>query len=465
VSLSGIEEKFESFIADAMMQDHIPGLSLAVVKDGKLIYAKGFGARNLKISLQATPDTLYGIGSCVKSFTALAIMQLQEQGKLKVDDPVSRYLPRFKIGNKRSPILIHHLLTHSSGIPDLCAVDVEINRFLEGDEKWVPFSTLDDMMRFINGAKDEVAAEPGKRFFYLNEGYVLLGLIIEKATRMHYEDYIKEKILKPLKMNRSDFPNENLERDADVATLYFVQRKENTLVATPSVLPLKLEYAAGGLMSSVKELANYLIAYMNGGVFDGTRVLGSDLLEEMYKPRISVHSSFYGKRGYGYGWLADEDFFGHRSVGHAGSTLVSNANLLFVPDMKMGVAVASNNGAADSVHMIAPFVLALLMGKDPMKRIPTFKIEKMMSMLTGQYESYKGIEKISIVRKGGILFFESKDKLSEQSLALLPEDDTLKSLKFYVPAGGQRMPLEFVVDSSGKIDLYLWERYRFHKTK
>ncbi len=88
-------------------------------------------------------------------------------------------------------------------------------------------------MVFVNGAKDEVAAEPGIRFFYLNEGYMLLGRIVEKVSNMRYEDYVGERILKPLKMRGSSFPNESLEKDADIATSYFVQRKESTFVGTP----------------------------------------------------------------------------------------------------------------------------------------------------------------------------------------------------------------------------------------
>jgi CubicO group peptidase (beta-lactamase class C family) len=459
-------EKLEGLVGEAMLRDHVPGLSIAVVKDGQVVYAKGFGARCLKDSLAATPDTLYGIGSCTKSFTALAIMQLMEQGKLNVHDPVKKYVPDFRIGKDENPITIHHLLSHSSGIPDLGSADIEINRFLGVDEKWVPFTSFEDVMTFVNGAKDEVVAEPGMRFFYLNEGYTLLGWIVEKVSSMHYEEYIKERILKPLKMNKSAFPNEKFESYMDVATPYFVQRKEDTFVATPSAFPFdSLAYAAGGLMSSVKELASYIVACLNGGVFEGVRILDSVLLEEMYKPHVDTGlQTFFGRRSYGYGWRTDESFFGHKCVGHSGSTLVSNADIRFMPELKTGVAVASNNGMAESVYMIAPVVLALLMGKDPLKEIPVFEIERKMGMLVGEYESYRGIVKVSIVKKGGILFVESKDKLAGQSLALIPESDRLESLRFYIPAGGMKMPAEFVVDSSGKIDLYI-ERNRFHKVK
>jgi CubicO group peptidase (beta-lactamase class C family) len=393
-------------------------------------------------------------------------MQLQEQGKLDVHDPFRKHLPEFKVGKEGSPITIHHLLSHSSGIPDLGSADVVINRLLDGDEKWAPLTSPDDMMAFVNGAKDEVAAEPGIRYFYLNEGYSLLGRMVEKVSGMRYEDYIGEKILKPLKMRRSGFPSERLEKDADLATSYLVQKKEDAFVGTPSVFPLdRLAYPAGGLVSSVTELANYLIAYMGDGVFEGTRILSSSSLKEMYKPHVDTgYPTFWGKRWYGYGWSRDENFFGHECVRHSGSVGVSSADLRFVPDLNIGVAVASNNGMADSVYMVAPVVLALLMGKDPLKEIPTFEIQRKMAMLTGEYGSYKGIVKVSVVSKGGILFVESKDKLGGQSLALIPESDRLESLEFYILAGGIRMPAEFVVDSSGKTDLYI-ERNRFHKIR
>jgi CubicO group peptidase (beta-lactamase class C family) len=115
-------EKAKGFIEKSttifMKRGQIPGFSIAVVREGEVIYAEGFGVRDLKKNLPATPDTLYGIGSCTKSFTAMAIMQLVEKGKIGLDDPVDRYVP-LKIGSSSKPITIHHLLTHSSGIPNL----------------------------------------------------------------------------------------------------------------------------------------------------------------------------------------------------------------------------------------------------------------------------------------------------------------------------------------------------------
>jgi CubicO group peptidase (beta-lactamase class C family) len=253
MSLGEVEEKFEGLIADAMMRNHVPGLSLAIVMDGKVIYAKGFGARRLKDNAPATPNTLYGVGSCTKSFTALAIMQLVQQGKLNLKDPVKKHLPEFKLGKEENPITIHNLLTHSSGIPDLGGAEIEILRLVGVDEKWVPFSSFEDLMLHVNGAKDEVAAEPGSRFFYLNEGYELLGMIVERVSQMRYESYVRDRVLKPLKMNRSTFLREEFEKDQDVMTPYFIEKKDEVFMATPTVHPMsRLSYADGGLISSVR---------------------------------------------------------------------------------------------------------------------------------------------------------------------------------------------------------------------
>ena len=112
ISLELMKKMFEDFTSASMKRGKVPGFSIAVMKEGEVIYTQGFGARDLKKSLPATPDTLYGIGSCTKSFVSMAVMQLVEKGKISLDDPVDQYVP-LKIGLPGKPITIHHLLTHS----------------------------------------------------------------------------------------------------------------------------------------------------------------------------------------------------------------------------------------------------------------------------------------------------------------------------------------------------------------
>ncbi|RLI31471.1 serine hydrolase, partial [Candidatus Bathyarchaeota archaeon] len=267
---SGLSEeardKLEGFIVKTMAEAHVPGLSIALVKDGEVVYARGFGARNLEKNVPATPNTLYGVGSCTKSFTALAIMQLVEEGRLDLEDPVGKYVP-LKLGMKEKPIRIHHLLTHSSGIPSLGVAVILITRMTGREEHWIPMSSLEDFLRHLNGASGEVAAEPGERFFYFNSGYTLLGEVVERVSGMRYEEYVRERILKPLRMNRSTFLKEEFEKDPDTMTAYW-KEKDGSL--TPTVHPFhKFIYAPGGLLSSVMELTNYLTMNINGGVFEG----------------------------------------------------------------------------------------------------------------------------------------------------------------------------------------------------
>lgn len=462
-------QQFENMIAEKMAEAHIPGLSVALIKNDQIVYARGFGARNLENNTPATPNTLYGVGSITKSLTALAIMQLVEAGKIDLQDAVSKFLP-ISLGNKEV-ITIHHLLSHSSGIPDLGIATTVFGR-LEGDsETWIPMGNFDDLFLHVNGASKELAAEPGKRFFYLNEGYALLGEIIERVSKMKYDEYIKERILKPLEMDRSTFLKEDFLRDPDVMTPYILKSKDETIKAVATGHPFhRLVYALGGLLSSVIELSNYLVANMYDGVFQSVRILDGCLLEEMHKihvekPRGLRYYGDFGREGYGYGWMISENFLGHKLVDHGGDTGVSSAQFSFVPELKIGVVAAANRGASTYPPVCPEPVLlgalALLMGKDPMKEIPFFEIENRLKMLVGEYEKYKGTGRLTIVQKEGLLYLDSKE--TDIIVPLIPENDKVEDYKFYtIPVPGGKFPVEFEVSSSGEIDLYI-ERNRFHK--
>lgn len=448
-------EKLEDYIAKTMARVRIPGLSIALVKDGEVIYARGFGARNLENDIPTTPDTLYGIGSCTKSFTALAIMQLVEQGKLDVQDPVNKYLS-LKLGYEEHPITIHHLMSHSSGVPSLGMAGILISKMTGRPQHWIPMSDMEDFLLHINGASEEVVTRPGERYFYFNSGFTLLGKIVERVSGMKYEDYIKEKILKPLKMKRSTFLKEDFEKDPDTMTAY---RKNQDGPVTATIHPFhKLIYAPGGLLSSVMECSNYLTANIDGGIFEGERIIDKSLLEEMHKIHIGTGKNFFGIRGYGYGWGIQENFFGHKLIAHSGSTGVSSAQLAFIPDEKIGVAIAANIGSSASPQV----PLALLLGKDPEKNLPFLEIEKKLSMLEGKYEAYKKLNKVSVVRRGSLLYLVRGQ--DETGTPLIPESDSMEDLKFYIYGVGAKTLVEFEVDPEGRVHLYL-DRWYLHKAK
>jgi CubicO group peptidase (beta-lactamase class C family) len=450
--------KLETIITGTMESVHAPGLSIALVRDGEVMYAEGFGARNVERNLPATPNTLYGIGSCTKSFTALAVMQLVEEGKLDLSDPVGKHLP-FELGFEDDPVTLHHLLSMSSGIPSLGMAGILIERMTGVGESWVPMTDMDDFLLFVNGAREEVAARPAQRYFYLNTGFTLLGEVVERVSGTPYEDYVAERILRPLGMGRSTFEKEAFEKDPDAMTAY---RKEKDGSLTPTVHPFhRLIYGPGGLLSPVSELTNYLIMNMEGGAYEGERLVDPGLLKEMHTGHTDRGTGMFGRNMYGYGWGIVEDFLGHELVTHSGSTGVSSAILGFIPDLKIGVAAASNIGGFG--YVIPHAALALLMGKDLEKDIPYLAEEKDLQGLTGEYEAYKGTNRVSVVKKGALLFAESKSRWSESSLPLIPENRAAGNRRFnvYLPEGGL-MPIEFAEGLDGRVDLYM-ERWRLYR--
>ncbi|MFN3347188.1 MAG: serine hydrolase domain-containing protein, partial [Candidatus Bipolaricaulaceae bacterium] len=211
-------ETLEEFVRERMRRTRLPGVSLALVRGDEVVYARGFGFRDLEKKLPATPATAYGIGSITKSFTALAILQLAEEGKLSLDDPVEKFLP-LKIRPFGEPIRIWHLLTHTAGVPALAYAEAELRWEQGTGGRPLALATVEDFLAWLNGAADWVEARPGQRWFYLNEGYILLGGIMEKLSGLAYADYVRKRILGPLGMTSTGFLGEDV---PELATPYVV---------------------------------------------------------------------------------------------------------------------------------------------------------------------------------------------------------------------------------------------------
>ncbi len=452
--------RLEGFILERMRKAKIPGLSIAIVDSGETVYTRGFGFSDLASGIQATPRTLYGIGSVTKSFTALAVMQLVEQGKIRLDDPVEKYVP-LKLRPFDVPVTIHHLLTHSSGVPDLGYASAFINGVLGYDNSWLPVSNAEDVITFMHDANDWAVAKPGERFFYLNEGYVLLGHIVQKLTGLTYEKYVEERILRPLRMGRTFFSKVDVEKDNDKATAYITDKEGKHI---PSFFPYGIS-SDGGLISSVVELSNYLCMCLSKGEFEGKRLVNPKTFESMEEPYVRRPFEIFGKDSYGYGWGITPSFYGSKLVGHTGSVGVYTAYVGYLPDKKFGVASLSNSGGLES--SIGLYALSELIGQDP-ETLPFLKTDRMLSKLEGEYETYKGTIKITIKAAGGILYIESKDKYNEQRFPLTPEKLEEDRATFYswnpaipVIAGGVRPTVVFEIRDN-KVEL-IGERAKFLK--
>jgi CubicO group peptidase (beta-lactamase class C family) len=449
------------------MEDaRMPGFSIAVVDDGETIYAEGFGLRDTQKNLPATPDTLYGIGSITKSFVAIAIMQLVEEGKIRLDDPVGEHIP-FELGMPGDPITIHHLLTHSLGVPSLATSTVAISRGL-GMDTGVPFGSSADFYRLVNGATDEVVARPGERFFYHNAAWRMLGAIIQEKSGVPFHRYLKEKVIDPLGMERTTLSLTAFQSDPDHILPHLKVGEEveasNFPYPNPDDNPeFSFITAAGGIVSSVNEMTRYLNAQIEKGRTGSGRLASEESFEQMQRIHIRRPDGYYGEYGYGYGLSITPDFFGHEMIGHGGSIAVSTAYMAFVPDLRAGV-VMMGNCSGMSYATIAESVIAILMGKDPEEVIPALVIQGRMKRLTGSYEVYRGLEKLEIVSRGGLLYLEETSRRTGKKTAtpLIPEDPTLASPAFYTLRNGIKSPVEFEEHQDGRIDLFVG-RYCFHK--
>ncbi|MEZ4863872.1 MAG: serine hydrolase [Caldilineaceae bacterium] len=456
-----------------MSQCKLPGFSIAVVYDGAICYAEGFGARDPQRNLPATADTLYGIGSVTKSFVAIGILQLVEAGKIDLHDPASRHIP-FALGLPDAPITIHHLLTHSLGLPSLATSTMVIHKGL-GLENGIPLSSPNDFYRFINGAQDEIVAKPGERFFYHNAGYRMLGHIIQEKSGLPFHEYLQTKVIAPLGMARTTFEVATMQTDPDHAVFH---RKTATGANEPAPFPypspvdnpaFSFLSAAGGLFSSVNELAKYVQTHLELGQSQSPPLMSQSSFEQMqtfHVPRSAQNpmpDGSFAQQGYGYGLAITSDFFGHKLVAHDGSVVVSTASLAFMPDLNAGV-VMMGNGAGMPYATIAGSVFAILLGKEPAAVIPALQIESRMDQLTGTYETYRGVEPIKVVNKGGLLYTEATDPVSTATTLtpLIPEDPTLASTLFYTLSNGVKSPVEFWIDGQGAARLII-ERYCYHK--
>ncbi len=455
----------ELLIVNLMQQSKLPGLALSVIKDGKPFYSKGFGARNLKKNIPFDQDTLFGIGSISKSFTALGIMQLVEQGKVDLQSPVKKYID-FKLGDKNNPIKVHHLLSHSSGFPDLLGTIVAITRQLGFFENIIPMSSWDDYLLFINGAGKEAIDIPDKRFFYNNDMFTCLGLIIEKVSGMRFEEYIRENVLKPLGMKRSTYLQEDYNNDNNAMTGYLPGEEGN--LKESEVFIDKFVYAPGGLLSSVNELQNYLIALMNGGKHDESQILQKSSVDKMWTPynKTPEDSSYgQGETWYSYGWMVEKDFFGHEVIQHGGNVLISSAMVAMIPEIKMGVIIGVNCDSQGLLGPIAHGILAILLGKDVNEAVPLLKLQNKLNKLVGKYSTYKGLQSLEIFLENAILYAKILYPFLPKPTILPLAPENIDELKFVVPIAfpGMTMKGQFFIDEKTDEICLIVDRYNFHK--
>lgn len=441
--------KLEEFILKKLSKHKMPGLAIGIMKQGELIYSRGFGFKDVESSTPPTPRTNYGVGSVTKAFTALAIMQLQERGLLSVDDPVNKYVDVVK----SSEVRIHHLLTHTSGIPALGYAEALIDSYYELGGPWLPMSNPDDVLVYMRNYESWISYKPGERWFYLNEGYVVLGKIIEIVSGLKYEEYIKKYILEPIGMDRSYFTREEFTRDPDKAVPYKIQ--DGKLVRTEPVFGIS---ADGGLFSNVLDLLVFADTLINRGTHRGVSIAGKESIELMEKPHVKLPYESPTSKYYGYGLIMHDDFHGRKLAGHSGSVYVYTAYFGYIPSEKLAVAVLSNSSGYP-LSLIGAYALTLELGLDPDKKLNFVKTENVLEKIEGTYAGYMNSVHLKIRAIGSAIVLE--DPYRKTQIPATPERVEDDYALYYVYGVAYKLPVEFYIVDERVVMVY--ERYVLRK--
>ncbi|MCP3142846.1 serine hydrolase [Pyxidicoccus xibeiensis] len=335
-------EGVDAAIQRTMEAFQVPGIAVAVVKDGKVVLAKGYGVRKLDTQAQVTPDTLFGIASNTKAFTAAALAMLVDEGKLQWDDRVVDHLPSFQMHDPyvTRELTIRDLLVHRSGL-GLGA----------GDLLYFPQSTFTEDEIVARLRHIPPASSFRSRYAYDNILYLVAGKVIEKASGKTWSAFIRERIFAPLGMRTSNTTVTAFKPGMNVAMPH--AKADGVLKAIVPV-PFDNNAPAGAINSSVNELSRWMLAQLERGAIPGTegkkRLFSEEQSREMWSaqtvlPLKEPSKALAGARAnfaaYGLGWSL-RDYRGYKLVGHTGGLPGYVSRVVLVPELKLGIAVLTN---------------------------------------------------------------------------------------------------------------------------
>jgi CubicO group peptidase (beta-lactamase class C family) len=337
-----VVQKLDSIAESGIIEKRAVGLAAAVVKGNDTLLLESYGKANLEWDVPLPADALFEIGSITKQFTAAAVLQLRDAGKLSLDDEITKWLPDFDTrGNK---VTLRRLLDHTSGIVGLTEMP--------------EFGLLAENSRFPRDSgyalikRKEFQFPTGTAQIYNNSAFWLLGLVIEKASGTTYEDYIEKKIFEPLGMRRSMYCNssENVPRRAHG----YVIRNDGVRRAATNVHTWP--FAAGSLCSTIGDMVTWLKA-LHGG-----KVLSANSYAEMIAPAKLADGT---PLRYGMGINIGTDAGGHKFIGHGGSINGFNAEATWYPDEKMAVVVLMNTNSNLDASAVAAELAAQVLPSTP----------------------------------------------------------------------------------------------------
>jgi CubicO group peptidase (beta-lactamase class C family) len=356
-ALAQMPPELDAYIEHARVVWDVPGIAVTIVRDGHVVATKGYGVRTLGKPERVDENTMFDIASLSKSFTAAAIATLVDEGKMRWDDPVRRYLPQLEFPDayRTQNVTIRDLLTHRTGL--------EPGNFMF---RFTDYSTA-EVLRRIRFLKER---EPFRAaMIYSNVGYTAAGEAAAAAANLSWTDLVRTRLVEPLGMRDTtvgavhDLGGNYASPHAIVGGVHQPIRNKKAMNIFP----------ANGVNSNAKDMAKWLLFQLGDGTWEGKRIVSAEAMNEMHSPQviIPVPAPFRAARGvrffasYGFGWQV-MDFRGHPMMWHSGSADGMPVYMAILPDDHIGVAVLTNTWAAPILHgALASRILDTLLGEQP----------------------------------------------------------------------------------------------------
>ncbi len=350
-------ETADATVTKAMEENHLPGIAVGLVYQGQVIYAQGFGYADVARRVPATPETVFRIASISKTFAAVALMQLWEQGKFDLHEPVNAYLKGYKVQHQGSqPVTFHHLLTHTAGLGEFAP----LWRYLSPRAHFnvVRPNRPVPELHHLYGRTLPAERPAGEKWCYANNGYATIGQLVADISGQTFPEYTRAHIFAPLGMETADFWRSERVKP-HLAIGYSYKEKQKRFKPVPDLEQVTI--AAGSMNASVMDMARYITALMNGGRNEFGQLLQPKTVEMMFTPHYQLDSRL---QGMGYGFKIDA-WGGQRVVSHDGLWLGFVSSMFVAPDADLGVIAVTNRAASGAIVGLARQLLQRALGYNP----------------------------------------------------------------------------------------------------
>ncbi len=434
----GAERLFSAWMEGQMAYRRLPGVVVGVVSDQELVWAKGFGFADINAKLPMTPTTKFRMASHSKMFTAVAIMQLREEGKLRLDDPVDKYLTWFKgkpAGDDDGPITIEQLLSHSSGLQR------------EAGDHWTSFEfpTGDELRRLY--ADRHAAFAPSVRWKYSNLAYAVAGMIIEEVSGERWADYVDRNIFKPLGMLASSV-DKNV---PGLAVPYGRRMPDGSREVLPFVDARGMA-AATGVTSNLEDMAKFVSAQFRKGPRGGAQIVSTGSLREMHRVR-SVEENWTSGTGLGFDVSRIKD---RTYVGHGGGYPGNTTHTLIQLEDKVGVIVLTNTNDSNpsdiARQLMATVGQAVAKASEPKPKTVTW--DPTWARFAGLYRGRGGDSHVVLLNKKLVIITPNVPNM-DNLITLEPLGEG--RFRFVAPTGGGAVGevVRFVEQTGRPIRMYI----------